>query len=383
MSRDPEGNVMAMEYDLHGNMTRLVDPRGKETLYTYETGGCSSCGSGGGGQLLTIEDHDGNVTAFEYDEHGNRTKVTDALNRETDFAYDSRNRLITVTSPSGSSNVMTYEYNRPGRMIKSTSFEGEETTYEYDHMGRTTKVTRASISNWFTYTGGLLTKVKDGLNHEWTYAYDSSKRLTTLTDPVGKITKYFYDSQGRMTKVGAGSSGTFDPTEYVYSGTTGQLTKTKYTAGANVDEAIYVYDANGQLTVLGDWIDTTNGLQYSYDDAGRLTALHDYDSDDLTYVCGDAGNVTPMTDDHSYTMAYTYDSRNRMTKIEHKDGAVTVRQSFEHTLDDDVTSTKITRKDRSYRDYAVPFFLHSPASSCTIRRSATRARVVELADTPD
>ena len=223
---DPEGNVTITEYDLLGNMAKLTnipldppskgDVRRQITTYTYETGGCSSCGTRGGGRLTMIKDHDNNETEFRYDEHGNRTKVIDALNRETDFAYDSRNRLITVTSPSGSSNVMTYQYNVIGRMIKSISFEGEETAYEYDFLGRTKKVTKAGIANEFIYTGMQLTKVKDGLNHEWTYAYDSAKRLSTLNnipldppskgDKIGKVTKYFYDSQGRMTKVGAGST---------------------------------------------------------------------------------------------------------------------------------------------------------------------------------
>ncbi len=167
--------------------------------------------------------------------------------------------------PSGSSNWMTYEYNRPGRMIKTVGFEGDETTYEYDLRGRVTKVTKAGISNQFKYNGwGPLIKVKDGLNHEWNYEYDSALRLTKLTDPVGKVTKYTYDSQGRMTKVGAGSTGAFDPTEYVYSGTSGKLTQVKYTAGSNVDTANYTYDGDGQLTKLADWIDGTNGLQYDY-----------------------------------------------------------------------------------------------------------------------
>ena len=345
-------------------MTKLTDPRGKITVYTYETGGCSSCGTGGGGRLKTITDHDNNVTEFFYDEHGNRTKVIDALGRETDYAYDARNRLESVTSPSGSSNVMSYQYTKLGRMKKSISFEGEKTEYLYDWAGRVTKVTKAGISNEFIYTGLQLTKVKDGLGHEWNYAYDSNKRLSTLTDPVGKITKYFYDAQGRMTKVGAGSTGAFDPTEYLYDATTGKLQFAKYTAGANDNFAGYVYDGAGKLTKLRDWIDWTDGLQYAYDDAGKLTTLSDYDGDNLAYVYDAAGNVTAMTDYHnnttSYTYtnlnqldtitapgskvwdytynalgqptqythpngmttAYTYDTRNRMTKIEHKDGNI-------------------------------------------------------------
>ena len=39
-----------------------------------------------------------NVTSYTYDARGNRTSATDALSHTTNFAYDSRNRLTTITS---------------------------------------------------------------------------------------------------------------------------------------------------------------------------------------------------------------------------------------------------------------------------------------------
>ena len=87
---------------------------------------------------------------------------------------------------------------------------------------------------------------------------------------MSKVVNYFYDSSGRMTKLGAGSSGTTDPTEYVYSGTTGMLSQVKYTAGANVSTATYYYDNGGRLTRLVDWIEPSGGLYYGYDDVTPL-----------------------------------------------------------------------------------------------------------------
>ncbi len=48
----------------------------------------------------------------------------------------------------------------------------------------------------------------------------------------------YVNAYGQLTKVGAGASGTFDPTEYAYNSTTGLMTKVRYWTGAND------YDAN-------------------------------------------------------------------------------------------------------------------------------------------
>ncbi|MCC6695244.1 MAG: RHS repeat protein [Candidatus Hydrogenedentes bacterium] len=113
---------------------------------------------------------------------------------------------------------------------------------------------------------GLLDSVTDGLGHTTTYDHDGAFRLTAITDAVSKVVKYFYDSYGRMTKVGAGSTGTFDPTEYFFSATTGLMTEVTYTSGANTYDANYYYDGLARVTKITDWIDGTNGLRYGYDD---------------------------------------------------------------------------------------------------------------------
>ena len=50
------------------------------------------------------------------------------------------------------------------------------------------------------------------------------------------------------------------------------------------------------------------------------------------------------------TTAYSYDNRNRLTKIEHKDGAA-IKQSFLYALDDVGNITKTTQDDGSVWEY--------------------------------
>ena len=68
-----------------------------------------------------------------------------------------------------------------------------------------------------------------------------------MTDAIGKVTIYGYDALSRTTKVGAGTIGTVDPTEYFYSGATGMLTQVRFTAGAANHSAYYFYDDAARL----------------------------------------------------------------------------------------------------------------------------------------
>ena len=115
------------------------------------------------------------------------------------------------------------------------------------------------IGNYVQYTYdslGQVSTVTDGNSHVTDNDYDASGRLTKTTYADGKVVKYFYDGAGRQTKVGAGASGTIDPTEYFYHGTTGQMTKLEHKDGAvmklgfmyalTADEALYSWSRVGE-----------------------------------------------------------------------------------------------------------------------------------------
>jgi YD repeat-containing protein len=48
----------------------------------------------------------------------------------------------------------------------------------------------------------------------------------------------------------------------------------------NSHSANYYYDDAARVVKLTDWIDGTNGIQYEYDDLGRLETVRDYDVDE-------------------------------------------------------------------------------------------------------
>ena len=62
------------------------------------------------------------------------------------------------------------------------------------------------------------------------------------------------------------------------------------------------------------------------------------------------GKVTQVSIANGMTTAYTYDNRNRLTKIDHKDGS-TVVDGFTYGLDKEGNITKATYQDTANRVY--------------------------------
>ena len=130
-----------------------------------------------------------------------------------------------------------------------------------------------------------------------------------------------------------------------------------------------------RLTKYHDYDDDPNGtrkmLQYTYDAAGRVSMMTDYEGFDTVYRYTDAGQVAAITAagskvwDYEYnllgqptkvtlpngmTTNYSYDGANRMTKLEHKDGA-TVKLGFTYGLTAGGQITRITHQDSAYWSY--------------------------------
>ena len=303
---DPRNISTYTYYDTHGNMTRSVDGRGNSVNYYY-TDTCGGCG--GGGRLTKVSDAFGD-TEYEYDLAGNRTKVIDALDVETDYVYDSMNRLITMISPSGSSNMLRYEYDRLGRMTKTHDFNGRVTNFKYDYAGRlVTKSVGTGGTEETAYVAqydedGNKTFEGNGWQGGTSYLYNSDGSLLgLLTDYI--LQGYHYDSAKRLTKQGYGWYQT-DGVEYSYHPTTGQVTKETYTNGDNnEDDVHFAYDGLNRKTKTTDWMGG-NGFRYEFDAGGRLTRLRDYDDQTMTYTYDNNGNVITMVDWHGTTTTYSY-----------------------------------------------------------------------------
>ena len=216
----------------------------------------------------------------------------------------------------------TYTYDNIGRMtqIDQTNQTGGNAVADkridltYNAAGQFTDITR-----YKSLSGGSGNMVADT-----DLVYDQLGRLTDLTHVNGATTfadyDFTYDDFSRMTQMSftslVGSNGTSD---YSYDDTS-QLTGAVH--DYQTDES-YAYDENGNRTNTGYTTGSNNQLtsdgtfNYTYDNDGNRTKRTRISSD--------------QADD--YETVYTWDRRNRLTKIEEQNNAGTVTKSIDYTYD--------------------------------------------------
>jgi RHS repeat-associated protein len=199
-----------------------------------------------------------------YDAASNRTSLTDPEGGSTSYAYDSLNRLTTLTPPTA---------------ISSGNF---------------------------------------------TFTYDALSRRTQLARPNGVNTDYTYDALSRLLTVLHKLAGnTIDGATYTVDNVGNRTAKTNHLSGAPTEA--YTYDAIYQLTqVVQNGSTTTES--YTYDGVGnRLSSLgvspYSYNSSNQltarpneTYTYDNNGNTTSKTD-ASGTTTYAWDYENRLTQV--------------------------------------------------------------------
>ena len=197
-------------FDHNGNQRRFENGRHDVTYTTYDQF-----------DRATLQDEPGKndtrreITRFEYDPNGPRTKTTtpenrvweriydgldrlsineDALNRRTTFTYDANGNTASERTPLG--HLTRYEYDRADRLAKLIDPRGEETTRRYDPNGNLVRLEepgsrpapdedyRPQITTW-TYEGRDLiwTMTKGSLTHAW--EYDGGGNLRRAIEPTG------------------------------------------------------------------------------------------------------------------------------------------------------------------------------------------------------
>jgi RHS repeat-associated protein len=323
-STDQLGQVSSLQYDVLGRLTKTTAPDNSFTTIVYDAIG----------RVSSTNDQLGHTTIYEYDPNcgcsGRRSKITDALNNITTFAYDQNGNKSSFTDARG--NTTSYTYDQLNRQIRVTFPDSTFTETAYDSLGRRTSVTnQAGKTTQFFYDSlGRLIKVKDALNHETLYGYDELGQQITQTDAKNRTTSYQYDKLGRRVKRTL-PMGQFETYQYDLAGRltsrrdfNNKLTTFTYDqlnrllskipdASFGQTSITFTYNNLGQRLTIADSSGTST---YSYDNRNRLTSKATPQGT-LTYTYNTVGNITTLRSSNTegVSLDYAYDNLNRLQTV--------------------------------------------------------------------
>ena len=202
------------------------------------------------------------TTSYAYDKASNRTGFTDPESGSTTYAYDTLNRLQTLTPPSayGTGNF-GFSYDALSRRTQMTRPNSVSSIYAYDNLSRLTGVLHelsGSTIDGASYTldnaGNRTAKTDQRTAVTTNYGYDNIYELQSATQSGTTTENYTYDPVGnRLTSLGVAN---------YTNNTSNELTSTS--------NATYTYDYNGNTLTKSDSTGTTN---YAWDYENRLTSV--------------------------------------------------------------------------------------------------------------
>lgn len=278
-------------------------------------------------------------TQFAYDVFGKRTRITDPAGRKTSYAYDDRDRLLTVTQegtsafPLPAPLVTAFGYDAAGNVTTVTDPKSQVTTYGYDALSR-------------------LTSIEQELGQTVTYAYDGRGRLDAVTNARGNVLRHAYEAWGALAAV----------QHFVDTA-----------ADTPVRTVSYDYDLAGNVTSASD-TDLQPGPLYSYvyDPLGRVdTATAHYLPGgnrvlDSSYDrFGNRSELELMHGSETLTHAWTYDDLDRLTQANFPGGQTLDLQYFAN--DDLQTLTHGNGTTTSYT-----YFNQGPVSTITVQNGSSQ-----------
>jgi RHS repeat-associated protein len=301
-------NIVAYTYDLDGDLITAGDDLSSYT-YTYnslgqETSVASSVsGLNGPVDSLSLP----NVTlASGYNADGDRTSLSATIGSTADFvndySYDTLNRETQVVQEAGGdtdavdSKLVNFTYNADGqfdtidRFNSTTDTSGEvaKSQYAYNDLGQLTSLTHGNSDSSTAYA-----------DDAWVYNADS--QIVSFTNSGGTdddayiaedVAEYSYDHDGQLTTAAAptgqtpNASNSLSNPNYDPNGNATSINDTSTTIGEGntlLFDGTYsdTYDKNGNLTVQAD---STEKIDYTYDNRNRLTDVTDYLMEDGSWT---------------------------------------------------------------------------------------------------
>ncbi len=325
------------EYDCLGRLTRSIDPRGNDSLYTWNpldqvvrTASAETPGPAGPVRYHVDYHYDANDNLVRVDVENidDQGVLQPNTHFTTTYEYDILNYLTRITREVDPADEAVTEYaydaNRNSTLVRfGEAVNGNQAANKvqilYDERDLVFVVTRApgnagQSSNQYDYdANGNLKRTAQGLegtNRIFAYTYDGYDRLLQTTDPMGNQTFWHYDANG---------NGLSQRTE-------GQMVDIPGSSGnVRLAEASHTYDAMDRLTrqdlaffnpqtqaPIGDGISRTD---YFYNDNSQVVRMVDDNNTDYAFLYDTANRIGYEVDVKDNRKTYTYDANSNVIQV--------------------------------------------------------------------
>ena len=357
---DANGQTSGQRYDAAGQVVGEYSATGGVTTHTFNTLG-QRVASVDANKNITSYTYDRNdqvttqstpllTESYVYDEAGNRIRVTNAKGESTDTFYDVRGNVISTRQAGGQRSYTSYDLQNNrlvdtdangrtitrtvdyfGRLLSLSDLGNVETRYTYNFTGQavTQESDRGQNIGYEYYENGQIKRIIDNTySAETFYAYDAAGNTVqeryTLNGTVHQDANTTYDALGRVTQV---QDKEFTLNYGYDSVGNRRFTQTSYTDAAGTlqtNSNYYLYDADNRITLskgvlngTSIGIDSTQGIDISYDAAGNRRIARFYEGNNLveeSYVYDANNRLTSTNRAGLLTSARTYDDAGRVVE---------------------------------------------------------------------
>jgi len=288
---NPRGKVTTMTWDSNGNMLTATDPMNRVITMTYDARN----------NRLTLRDNANHLTQWQHSLQNNLLKTIDALVRSTTYAHNDFGQMTLATYPDASTVAMEYDdegnRTRVTDALQALAFDYNArnlpTIGEYDPA----TPPASNVENSYDAASDLTSR-KDQSTDTTSFEYDAAARMFKATRGPDVVT-YTLDANGNITRQD-NPNGTYVETTF---------------NDADQPTAIVHRKSDGTIFARFDILYNSDGLISQSDELDGSRTTFGYDA--LHRVTSDVRTGT-----NPYNIAYTYDpAGNRLTRV--KDGVTT------------------------------------------------------------
>ncbi|WP_445319867.1 golvesin C-terminal-like domain-containing protein [Micromonospora sp. ZYX-F-536] len=361
---DASPKVTTYTYTDRGEKLREVKGNGNTVDYTYFLDGGLKSQTEKKANGILVSD-----STVDYDLNGNRSHdVTKKMNADnhgvyltttSDFTYDPRDRLASLTKTGDGAGTETYVHDANNN-VTSQTVKGTSTTFNYERNRLLTAVTGGSTAS---------------------YNYDPFGRLDTVTAAGTVIERNVYDGFDHIVENRKNNGTSTSTTKYTFDPMDRTATKTTDAGGAKEKTTTFNY-LGLSTEVLNEEVAGKLTKSYQYSPWGqRLSQVtHNADGTDEDAYYGynphtDVETLTDKSGDTKATYGYTAYGKNddaQFTGIDKPDAADPTKESY------NAYRFNAKRWDQNSQSYDMGFRNYSPGLNRFLTRDSYNGALSDL-----